>query len=211
MKNVLLSLVLVLGLSGISQARTLPTFKVCAEQANNGWILYGIPSSTHVVWDTRETVGPLIGNGNCQEGWSEEDKVDFRLSSEMPRKFCPSVHSWTLVSPEGVAVQGATSPVYPCRVAPKETGGKPLGSRGKVKATKTGDGSDTGSDDGTDTDTDTDTGTDTGTDTDTDTGTGSDDGSGGNPCGGNCGNGNGNGGGNGTGNEGGGNDSHPHR
>ena len=173
--------------------------------------------------DTRETVGPLIGNGNCQEGWSEEEKVDFRLSSEMPRKFCPSVHSWTLVSPEGVAVQGATSPVYPCRVAPKETGGKPLGSRGKVKATKTGDGSgkvkatktgdgsDTGSDDGTDTDTDTDTGTDTGTDTDTDTGTGSDDGSGGNPCGGNCGNGNGNGGGNGTGNEGGGNDSHPHR
>lgn len=109
---------------------------LCAEQGPNGWKLDGDFNSNYTDWEANREIGELIGDGNCQFGWTITETVDPRISYEMPLKVCPPVYHWTFTSPFGVVVEGATDPLSPCKVIkrPVQKLGKPLTSKGKSGA-----------------------------------------------------------------------------
>jgi hypothetical protein len=59
------------------------TYTICAEEARFGWKLSGTPGSTFTSWGTNKAIGQIIGDGNCESGWTMSTNMDARVFEEM--------------------------------------------------------------------------------------------------------------------------------
>lgn len=59
------------------------TFTLCAEEARNGWKLEG-GSATFTDWSANQAIGEMIGDGNCQSGWTLVTDIDPRIDGVAP-------------------------------------------------------------------------------------------------------------------------------
>ena len=59
------------------------TFTLCAEEARNGWKLEG-GSATFTDWSANQAIGEMIGDGNCQSGWTLVTDIDPRVDGVAP-------------------------------------------------------------------------------------------------------------------------------
>lgn len=92
MKNIIASVVVAAGAVALAMpataqvtgsAPTADNLTICAEKARFGWKLSGTPGATFTQWDTNKAIGEIIGDGNCESGWSMSTSMDARVFEEM--------------------------------------------------------------------------------------------------------------------------------
>ncbi len=88
MKSLIIAAVATVSIGTVANAQTganldLNDMTICAEKARFGWKLSGTPGATFTAWDTNKAIGEIIGDGNCQSGWSMSTNTDARVFEEM--------------------------------------------------------------------------------------------------------------------------------
>ena len=63
-----------------NMAPTSKTYTICAEEARFGWKLSGTPGSTFTDHAANKAIGQVIGDGNCQSGWTMVTDIDPRTT-----------------------------------------------------------------------------------------------------------------------------------
>lgn len=88
MKKIVIAAVAVLSLGTLAactasaQHATTDSFALCADKGRWGWKITGstdAPGSTFRDWQTNKVLGEIIGDGNCQDGWTMTSDVDPRI------------------------------------------------------------------------------------------------------------------------------------
>lgn len=88
MKNIIASVVVAAGAVALavpatavtSSAPTADNLTICATEGTRGWKLTGTPGATFTDWNMNQIIGEMVGDGNCQEGWSMLSSVDPRIT-----------------------------------------------------------------------------------------------------------------------------------
>ena len=88
MKSLIIAATAALTFATTASAQTganldLNDMTICAEKARFGWKLSGTPGATFTKWDTNKAIGEMIGDGNCESGWSMSTSMDARVFEEM--------------------------------------------------------------------------------------------------------------------------------
>lgn len=77
----------------------------CAEKARWGWKITGdanAPGSAFHDWHANKAIGEIIGDGNCQEGWTMISTVDARVMDELGMSGVTGRSNFTVNSVTGV-------------------------------------------------------------------------------------------------------------
>jgi len=69
--------------SGAAPDASTP-YTICAEEARFGWKLSGTAGSTFTDWAANKAIGEVIGDGNCQSGWTMITNIDPRVNQAGP-------------------------------------------------------------------------------------------------------------------------------
>ena len=64
-----------------NMAPAAKTYTICAEEARFGWKLSGTPGSTFTDHAANKAIGQVIGDGNCQSGWTMVTDIDPRTTT----------------------------------------------------------------------------------------------------------------------------------